>query len=44
MQVNLRMSSLPKGLLNGYVPQFDVLLEQRRKLMIWKIETYFKKL
>ena len=38
------MSCLPECLLNGDIPEFDDFLEQRRKLMAHKIETYFEEL
>ena len=44
IRVNLRMSCLPECLLNGDIPEFDDFLEQRRKLMAHKIETYFEEL
>jgi len=42
MRANLRMSCLPECMLDGEIPYFDDLLEQRRKLMAQKIKTYFE--
>ncbi|MGH8609327.1 MAG: GmrSD restriction endonuclease domain-containing protein [Gammaproteobacteria bacterium] len=37
---NLRMSCLPESLLDGKIPTYDDFLEDRRKLMARKIQTY----
>ncbi len=44
MRANFRMSCLPETLLDGEIPDYQELLEQRRALMAQKIETYFKAL
>ncbi|SFA69611.1 Protein of unknown function DUF262 [Poseidonocella pacifica] len=42
MRSNLQMSCLPVSLLDGDIPTFDDFLEQRRRLMAHKIQTYFE--
>lgn len=42
MRSNLQMSCLPVSLLDGDIPTFDDFLEQRRKLMAHKIQTYLE--
>jgi hypothetical protein len=41
---NLRMSCLPKSLIDGEIPSYDDFLEQRRKLMALKIQNWFEAL
>ena len=41
LRANLRMSCLPEALLDGAIPTYDEFLEQRRKLMALKIQTWF---
>lgn len=42
LQKNIHMSCLPETLLAGDIPDYDVFLEQRRKLMARKIQTWFE--
>jgi hypothetical protein len=44
LDANLRMSCLPKSLVDGHVPDYDDFLEERRGLMALKIKTWFKSL
>jgi len=44
LRANLRMSCLPETLLDGAIPTYDEFLEQRRKLMALKIQTWFEAL
>jgi hypothetical protein len=38
------MNCIPESMLNGAAPDYDAFLEQRRKLMAEKMQTYFKTL
>lgn len=44
LKANLAESCIPEGILNGDSQDYDEFLEQRRKLMAAKIQTYFKTL
>lgn len=44
LKANLAESCIPQTILNGEAQDYDVFLEQRRKLMAAKIQTYFKTL
>ena len=44
MKQNLAMNCIPEAMLNGGVLDYDTFLEQRRKLMAAKMQTYFKAL
>ncbi|MFA6240051.1 MAG: hypothetical protein WC655_03935 [Candidatus Hydrogenedentales bacterium] len=44
LRANLKMSCLPKSLLEGEVPDYDDFLEERRKLMALKIKSWYQKL
>jgi hypothetical protein len=44
LKQNLFMNCIPESLLNGGALGYDAFLEQRRKLMAAKIQTYFKTL
>ena len=44
LRANLRMNCLPESLLNGEIPSYDDFLEERRKLMALKIQTWFEAL
>ena len=44
LRANLRMHCLPESLLDGNIPDYDDLLEQRRKLMALKIKQWFEAL
>jgi hypothetical protein len=44
MRANLRMNCLPETMLDGEIPEFDVFLDQRRKLMAQRIRMYFEAL
>jgi hypothetical protein len=44
LRANLRMSCLPKSLLDGAIPDYDNFLEERRKLMAQKLKTWFEAL
>ena len=41
---NLRMNCIPVSMLDGDIPDFDKFLEERRKLMAWKIKSWFNTL
>jgi hypothetical protein len=41
LRANLRMHCLPESLLDGDIPAYDDLLEERRKLMALKIKQWF---
>lgn len=41
LRTNLRANCLPEGLIAGDVPDYDVFLDQRRRLMAGKIKTWF---
>ena len=41
---NLRMNCIPVSMLDGHIPDFDKFLEERRKLMAWKIKSWFNTL
>ena len=38
---NLCMNCIPVSMLDGDIPDFDKFLEERRKLMAWKIKSWF---
>ncbi|MGH8565707.1 MAG: GmrSD restriction endonuclease domain-containing protein [Gammaproteobacteria bacterium] len=42
LRANLRMNCLPESLIDGEIPAYDDFLEERRKLMAQKIQTFFK--
>lgn len=42
LKANLEMHCLPASLIEGDVPQYDVFLEERRKLMALKIKHWFE--
>jgi hypothetical protein len=44
LRANLRLSCLPESMLDGTVPDYDTFLEERRKLMAFKIKTWFEAL
>jgi hypothetical protein len=44
MKQNLAMNCVPEAMLNGGALDYDAFLEQRRKLMAAKMQTYFKAL
>ena len=44
LKANLAESCIPEAILNGETLDYDAFLEQRRKLMAAKIQTYFKTL
>ena len=44
MKQNLAMNCIPAAMLNGGALDYDAFLEQRRKLMAAKMQTYFKTL
>ena len=44
MYANLRMNCLPESLLDGVIPDYDIFLEQRRKLMALNIKAWFETL
>jgi len=44
LAVNLQEHCLPESLLHGIIPDYDIFLEQRRKLMALKIKTWFETL
>lgn len=44
LKANLAESCIPEMILNGEAQDYDSFLEQRRKLMAAKIQTYFKTL
>jgi hypothetical protein len=41
LRENLRVNCVPDGLLDGDMPEYDVFLEQRRRLMALRIKTWF---
>lgn len=41
---NLAMNCIPVSMLEGEIKDFSVFLEERRKLMAWKIKTWFETL
>jgi hypothetical protein len=44
MKQNLAMNCIPEDMLNGGALDYDTFLEQRRKLMAAKMQTYFRAL
>jgi hypothetical protein len=44
MYANLHMNCLPESLLDGVIPDYDIFLEQRRKLMALNIKAWFETL
>jgi hypothetical protein len=44
MRANLRVHCLPESILDGDIPAYDDLLEQRRKLMALKMKSWFEAL
>ena len=44
LRANLRAHCLPESLLDGEIPAYDDFLEERRKLMAQKINTWFEAL
>ena len=44
LRANLMSSCVPESMLDGPIPDYDVFLEQRRKLMAQKIKTWFEAL
>lgn len=44
MRANLRMSCVPESLLDGVIPEYDLFLEERRRLMALKIKAWFEAL
>lgn len=44
MRANLQTNCVPSSVLNGSIPEYDDILEERRKMMAEKIHLYFKSL
>lgn len=44
LAANLRMNCIPTSMLDGNIPEFDIFLEERRKLMALKIQSWFNTL
>jgi len=41
---NLKMNSIPEGMQHKDIEDYDAFLEERRKLMSYKIRDYYQKL
>ncbi|HET7584943.1 MAG TPA: hypothetical protein VFK13_08550 [Gemmatimonadaceae bacterium] len=44
LRANLRASCIPASMLDGAIPEYDDLLEERRKLMALKMKRWFEAL
>jgi hypothetical protein len=44
LRANLRMHCIPEGLADGQIPDYDEFLDQRRKLMAIRIQTWMESL